>query len=48
MTLHELPAAFEMTTQQPARYSVGVSVLVVAILSIAGWAAVIAAAYLIF
>jgi hypothetical protein len=48
MTLHELPISFEMVTPRPARYSVGVSVLVVAILSIAGWAAVIAAAYLIF
>lgn len=37
MTIHELPIAFEMNTVRPPRYSVGVSVLAVVGLALAGW-----------
>jgi hypothetical protein len=47
MNVH-ISKSFEMTTQPPAQYSVGISVLIIGILSIAGWVAVIGAAYLIF
>lgn len=45
MTLHELPAHFELATPRPARYSLGASVLVILALTLLGWAAVGFAVY---
>jgi hypothetical protein len=49
MTIHQpLSNSFEMSTPRPARYSLGMSVLVVIGLSVTGWAAVGLAINLIF
>lgn len=48
MTIQPAQNLFELNTARPARYSVGVSVLVVVGLSVTGWALVGLAIILIF
>lgn len=45
MTIHRFANQFEMVTPREPRYSLGLSVLIVIAMALAGWAAIGFAAY---